>query len=236
MRRLRGHRTVALALALALVGVPTFAGLFPGFIFRTQRWERIVVMLAWLGAAFFVTVTSQSKESEAHALNRASHRMLLKQYLSLLLGPQSLIPAVYRPCVYIASGSDVLLPWWPHQTDDLNDPMVFRKGQGATGGAFATGEPVVVVGDAVSSNEYGLTPAQQEYFACGAVVVAVPIRRPDDQIVGVLSVLAETNDGFFASSNVPPAEAEVDDARVQVLEDLADDIGRALSDEGVEVG
>lgn len=225
---LRGNRTVLFALAMALVAVPTFAALFPGLINRTNRIWRILVMLAWLAVASLATIASQGRERAVHSMTRASHRILLRQHLDDLLGPDSGIPEEYRATVYLADvDAGLLLPWYPHLIRDPGHPSVFKFGCGATGYAFRDGEPVVVVGDAVSTPEYGLSPSQQEFFADGAVVAAVPIRGADGAPVGTLCVFSTTNDGFFATED---DRIRIRRAGVRVLLQVADKIGEALSE------
>jgi hypothetical protein len=223
----RGNRTAVFVLAIALVAVPTFAALFPGYIHRTHRVWRIVVMLAWLGVAIVATIASQSRESAVRSMTRASHRMLLRPYLESLLGSNSEIPDGYDTTIYIANDAGLLLPWYPDQVTDPADPTVFRIGCGATGYSVSEDAPIAVVGDAVSSGEYGLTPGQQQFFSAAAVVVAVPIHQLADQIVGALTVISDTNDEFFVSDG-----ARIQETGVRVLLALADRIGEAL--EGME--
>jgi hypothetical protein len=153
--------------------------------------------------------------------------MLLRSYLDSLLGPSSGIPDGYDTTIYIASDAGLLLPWYPDLVADPADPTVFKIGCGATGYAFSEDAPIAVVGDAVSSGEYGLTPGQQQFFSDAAVVVAVPIHQFPDQIVGALTVISDTNDEVFVSDG-----AKIQETGVRVLLALADRIGEAL--EGME--
>ncbi len=125
---------------------------------------------------------------------------MLRQYLTLLLSSQqSHIPDCYRTSVYLSNDADLLLPWFPTQEVDPQHPTVFKYGQGATGTAFVQQEPIVAVGDAVSSDEYGLTPAQQQYFSEDVIVAAVPIRLLSGVVAGALTVISTLNDGSFSS-------------------------------------
>jgi hypothetical protein len=231
---LQGKRTVAFALALLLVAVPTFAALFPGLIFRTDRGWRIAIMVGWLTVAATATIASQSRESDSdarvaamHQTARASHRNTIRSYLTLMLSPEtSGIPATYNSCVYLPDGG-LLLPWFPDFVSDTSDIRVFGIGKGATGIAYSEERPVAVVGDAVSSGEHGLTQEQQEHFAGSKVVVAVPVRYLQGEIVGILSVISDWNDGTFISD-----EAEVQVDGINLLTEAADEIGVTL--EGME--
>ena len=110
---------------------------------------------------------------------------------------------------------------------DTSDIRVFGIGKGATGIAYSEERPVAVVGDAVSSGEHGLTQEQQEHFAGSKVVVAVPVRYLQGEIVGILSVISDWNDGTFISD-----EAEVQVDGINLLTEAADEIGVTL--EGME--
>ena len=111
---------------------------------------------------------------------------------------------------------------------DPSDPEVFEKGQGASGRAFQDNRPVAAVGDAVSNADFGLTSAQQQYYANYVVVMAVPVRLPTAPSAvptGVLTVISDQNaDETFATG-----DAVIQDHGVRMLEDLADRIGDALS-------
>lgn len=186
-------------------------------------------MLLWLVGAGFTGLAAQSEKSETGAQARSTQRILLRQYLTLLINPaQSRIPQNYAVSVYLEDGG-YLLPWFPNEVFDRDDPSVFQVGCGATGACVATGNPEVVVGDAVSSGESGLTPAQQSHFAAYQVVAAVPVTLENDAIVGAVTVISEENDGTFAS-----VDGEIRSEGIFLLEDLADKVGEALSMEGLE--
>lgn len=226
-RGLRGNRQLAISFALLLLAVPTAAALFPGFVFRTQRCWRVLVMVLWLGVAWATAVAAHSRERRTEAMAQASHRNLIRSHLTLLLEPHRCeIPECYDSCVYLDSDR-LLLPWFPDFVDDPTDVRVFRYGNGATGRCFSEQQPVVVVGDAVSNGEYGLTLAQQEAFEGYQVVVAVPIRRLDDSVIGALTVISQVNDSFFATP-----DAVVQDDGLVRMKDLADEIGLALEEVG----
>ena len=227
---LQGKRTVAFALALVLVAVPTFAALFPGFIFRTDRGWRIAAMGFWLIVAAAAIVASQTRDwtndaraAAQHLIALSSHRSVIRSHLTLILEPEKTgIPDSYRTCVYLPDNG-LLLPWFPDFVNDTSDLRVFAYGKGATGTAYSEQRPVAVVGDAVSSEEYGLTPAQQELFANCQVVVAAPIRLLKDDVIGVLSTISEHNDGTFISD-----DAQIRAEGVNLLTELADEIGVTL--------
>ncbi len=162
---------------------------------------------------------------------RASQRIVLRHFLALLFGSLSGVPSHYRFCIYLLDdGSGLLVPWYPDQSSDPDDPTVFKVGQGVTGYAFDRHELVFALGDAVSGDEFHLSPAQKERFANDQIAAAVPIRLDTDEIVGTLSVISHTNDGFFVSE-----DRQVQTEGVKRLEDIADEIGVILGVEGIEL-
>ena len=69
--------------------------------------------------------------------------------------------------------------------DDVTD---FRSGNGATGQAWSDRNTIIVTGEAVSNDEYGLSAEQQEQFADLTIVGATPIYDLEGRrIVGVLT-------------------------------------------------
>jgi hypothetical protein len=217
-------------LALALVAVPTFAVLFPGFIDRTARPYRVAVMVGWLGVAAITIAASRQGETTDRSMTRPDRLTLLRQCLALVLGPRTGVPTHYRFSVYrIDETGHFLLPWYPSLSTDPDDPSVFRVGQGTTGYAVESQEMVFAVGDGISIPEFGLSPAQQDLLSNDAIVGAVPIRLVTGELVGTLSVASHTNDGYFVSdtNDVHPDGAAV-------LRRLADEIGSLFSVEGME--
>jgi hypothetical protein len=227
----RRNRMAVVGLALALVAVPTFASLFPGFIDRTPRPYRVAVMVGWLGVAAIVTAASQQRETADGSMTRANQRTVLRHFLALVLGPHTGLPTHYRFSLYRIDGTgNLLLPWYPNQSVDSNDPTVLRVGQGAAGYAYARQEMVFAVGGDVSSPEFGLSPAQQNLFSGDVIVGAVPIRLATNELAGALSVTSHTNDGYFVSET-----NDVHPDGVALLQRLADEIGDLLSVEGMEM-
>ena len=234
---IRGNRLAAVLAALLLVALPTVFALFPALTVRLNIFRREMLMLGWLIVAIFTVVASQTRESEKDAraakaqdTAQASQRLLLRQYLTVLLNPRNTqIPATYEISIYIRdTEADLLFPWFPTRTTNRQDPTVFEYRQGATGTAFVERKAVVAVGDAVSSGEYGLTEAQQRRYADYVIVAAVPIRLLGGQLVGVLGAISKQNDGRFSSS-----DAVINQEGIGLLEELADRIGEVLGMEGL---
>lgn len=63
----------------------------------------------------------------------------------------------------------------------------WKPGAGAVGEAWLTGEYVLVRGEEVSDDTYGLTPAQQHRARNLAVVAAMPVTNAREQVIAVLS-------------------------------------------------
>lgn len=226
---LRGRRLLAVLLALVLVAVPTAFGVFPELVADVTLGDRAWIMGAWVGVAGFTALAALTEKSEGQSLAKKSQQLLLRNYVKGVVDPRiSGVDPLYEISVYLDGGDDCLLPWLPHRIEDLTDPRVFKYGEeptGATGYAFQGNYPVAVVGDAVSSAEYGLTPEQQAFFNSYQVVVAVPItNRQTDRPIGVLTVISTFNDQSFITDD------EEIQAGIEILEHLAVEIGDAFSD------
>lgn len=232
---LEGRRTVAVALALALVAVPTFAALFPGLIQRTDRFIREEVMVAWLAVACLATIASQHRESETAATANATrrtieglHRTHLRSNLRSILDSATCgIPESYTANVYLISENNTLMPFFPDQVSDKSDHRVFRVGKGCTGKCFQDESPYVVVGEGVSNGEFGLTKIQQREFKDYTVVAAVPIRLSgdsldDDPVIGVLTVISKANGEEYGMLN-----GDVNESGIGHLNELATKVGIA---------
>lgn len=222
---LRGRRLLAVVLALVLVAVPTAFGIFPELISDVTLGDRAWIMGAWVTIAGFTAVAAMTERSEGQSMALEHLRLLTRSYLKLALDPKnSGIPVLYEVTVYFDDDQGHLLPWFPRSIRGLNDPRVFAYGKGATGKAFSANDPIAVVGDAVSSDEYGLTPSQQEFFARYRVVVAVPITElGSGRVLGALTVINTHNDEMFVT------DEGIDQPGVSILQRLADEIGDAVS-------
>lgn len=154
-------------------------------------------------------------------------RRVLSDVLAAVLDPRaSGVPASYSVTLSIADGRRRLVPWFPPGTAGPADPRVFGDGQGVTGSAYADRRMTCAVGDGVSHETLGLTPAQRQLFAPYRIVVAVPVQRVGGAVVGALTVMAEENDGTFVSTD---GRGEVVATGQALLEDLAGKVGVALS-------
>ena len=90
----------------------------------------------------------------------------------------------------------------------------WKPGVGAVGEAWLTGEYVLVRGEEVSDDTYGLTPAQQHRARNLAVVAAMPVTNAHDQVIAVLS-------GSSVDADSPLATAEGFDAHLLMAQQVA---------------
>jgi hypothetical protein len=235
---LRGNRAVAAVCALVLLAVPTAATLFPGLVERTDRGRRILIMVVWLLVAAVAAVASQTRRPARPVTSSGtgdpsprvvadSQRRVLADVLRAVLDPRaSGIPTSYSVTLSMADSRHRLFPWFPVGVQDSEDPRVLDEGQGVTGSAYADRRMTCAVGEGVTHETLGLTPAQQQLFAPYRIVVAVPVQRVDGAVMGALTVMAAENDGTFVSTD---GQGEVVPAGQALLEDLAGKIGVALA-------
>ena len=203
------------------VFLPTLFGVFPGLT-QVVRPDRIYILVLWSVLALFTALAAETERGEGRARDKYDRRMLGQQYLSLLLKE---IEPPYEATIYVRDAkSGLLVPLFPTPWRGFSDPRAFAPGNGATGTAYKTGKVTIVVGEAVSGGQYGLTPEQQALFAPYTLVIAVPISSPPpaEQILGTLSLIARDNDGKYVSGDSAVEEG------IRRLEDLADRIGDAL--------
>jgi hypothetical protein len=213
---------VTLLAALALLGIPTTFTLFPEAV-KLPVWVRIVVGLAWLGLAGYVVNAGRVRErridrwtvdQEIENRNRLA-RISRQVIASLLENPgQWGFPGCYSFFVYtFRADEEMLRPVWPELSSVPEHG--FPPGTGATGTAWKTSDTVVALGDAVSNQEYGLTPEQQEYYRAGRVAAAAVIfDRVGARKLGVLTIYSEDDDGYFAGDDPAGVEGMRDIAAV----------------------
>lgn len=201
------HRLiVTAALAVVLVAVPTTYTVFGAELGDDPVAVRFVVIGFWLliaaAAAFVASRREERQERQLDWLTKQREedqgyriwRDLDPVFRSLLFAPAG-IPRSYGFTVYIYDEqTNRLTPYWPTSEDD--DVKSFAPGAGATGTAWEQEKTTVVTEDAVSDATYGLTSAQQEFFADYRAVVAEPVLWQGD-IIGVLTGISHADDGFF---------------------------------------
>lgn len=106
---------------------------------------------------------------------------------------------------------EVLLPAFEGRP---SPSQAWKPGAGAVGEAWISGEYVLVRGDEVSDDTYGLTPAQQRRARNLAVVAAMPVANASDDVIAVVS-------GSSVDVASPLATAEGFDAHLLVAQEVA---------------
>jgi hypothetical protein len=206
-RWIRFSRAKALGAGVALLAVPTFFTVFPTW----TDWHpsvRIGIVVVWLLIAAAV-VASEIVRGEAIAAITTERREIARnlrlvatrEVLEALLRSSTRgIPDHYELTLYLYDEEkDKLLPYFP--TIDFRgeaDPRVFDPGKGATGTAWRDRGIVVVTGTEVSSDKYGLTDVQQEYFKDYQSVASAVVWEEAATPIGVVSALGTADDGYFS--------------------------------------
>jgi len=202
------RRFAAVALALVGLGVPTVFTVFSEEIGSSTVWLRAPIVIAWgvvvVAAAWIATGRELRLDRWLRVQATLQHERITRrseQAFAQLLAPGALgIPDVYWFTVYVFDPSaEALVPSWPEDPDAVSI-KTFLPGNGATGRAWLDDETKLVVDEDVSSDEYGLTPEQQDFFADGQVVIATPMYAFDGTPLGVLTAFSQTNDGYFETS------------------------------------
>jgi hypothetical protein len=74
-----------------------------------------------------------------------------------------------------------------HTTGHVEDPTTWEVGKGATGVAYERKEFVLVQGDAVWNDTFGLTTKQQERYKRLVAVASTPVLNASGDVIAVLS-------------------------------------------------
>lgn len=206
----RVTRTRAVAAGVFLIGVPAFFAVFPSWS-DWNVWVRSAILAVWVIVALGAVAASLDADeivkrlSKVHAeeesrLRESAVRVIMKALVRP--GTQGLPEHFDEFTVYVYSNeAGRLEPWYPKK--DLRgeeDPRVFAPGNGATGAAWdsETSEIIVVRGSEVANGVYGLSEAQQTYYASYETVASVALMGVRGK-VGVLTVLSREDDSFFES-------------------------------------
>jgi len=96
----------------------------------------------------------------------------------------------------------------------------WKPGVGAVGEAWSTGEYVLVRGEEVSDDTYGLTPAQQHRARNLALVAAMPVTNARDEVIAVLSASSVDPDSALGTAEGFDAQLLVAQEVARVLVDL----------------
>lgn len=190
---------------MALVSVPTFFTVIPGWTRWNGLW-RALVLLIWVGIALGVLYTQVEHGEKVAALSEKTRRQrehlrraATAEVLRALLSPGIAgLRAGYSFTVYMPDGNE-LRPIFPsvQLRPGETDLRVFAVGDGATGSAWKVRATFVVTGDMVHSDRHGLTIEQQEHFAPYNSVAATPIYDPDGVPIGVLTAISKDDDRCF---------------------------------------
>jgi hypothetical protein len=198
-----------------LIGLPTFYTLFPPAApepnvvdqSATLRWGLLGV---WAVIAVVTTVVaaahSQAVERIVKRRERAPGRETIVQLgaiavdlaIEAILRIDRSAPPDFEWTLFVYSGeNDRLVPIYPAMRNQ-SDRRVFRRGQGAIGLAFETGDLIVATGDSVSDDSYGLTKAQRDEFREFRTVAAYPV-KVGGFAIGALGAISRKEDEFFDS-------------------------------------
>ncbi|MGI8808388.1 MAG: hypothetical protein ACR2KK_11185 [Acidimicrobiales bacterium] len=96
----------------------------------------------------------------------------------------------------------------------------WKPGVGAVGEAWASGEYVLVRGQEVSDDTYGLTPDQQHRARNLAVVTAMPVTNAGDEVIAVISGSSVDPDSSLATAEGFDGQLLVAQEVARVLVDL----------------
>jgi hypothetical protein len=210
-----GNQAAGAAAAGYLIGLPTFYTLFPPPAPAPGVVDQWVALRWWLlgiwGVIAVVTTVvaaahSQAVERIVKRREKAPGRETIVQLgtIAVDLAIEAILridrspPPDFEWTLFAYRGeNDRLVPIYP-TTRGPNDRRVFRRGQGAIGLAFETGDLIVATGDSVSDGSYGLTKAQQDEFRAFRTVAAYPV-KVGGFAIGALGAISRKEDEFFDS-------------------------------------
>lgn len=206
-RNIDFRRTATLVAGVALFAVPTVFTVVPGWTRWNGGW-RAAILAAWFLIAVAI-VFAETVRGEAIQELTADRAALLK-YLrltgmsdvlsALLRGGTRDIPESYEFTLYLfVDNRNELWPYYPKLNPRRDrDPRIFVSGKGATGTAWQDQEVVVVRGDDVSNEAYGLTAVQQEFYKGFRSVASAVVWEENTRPIGVVTALGKVDDGYFA--------------------------------------
>ena len=142
----------------------------------------------------------------------ATRLILASETLGRLLAPdQGPLSGAWFHLYLFDEQRELLLPAFEGQPSPSQG---WKVGVGAVGEAWASGEYVLVRGEEVSDDTYGLTPAQQHRARNLAVVAAMPVTNASDDVIAVVS-------GSSVDADSPLATADGFDAHLLVAQEVA---------------
>jgi len=147
----------------------------------------------------------------------ATRLILASDTLGRLLAPEHGPLAGVQLHLYLFDEErDLLLPVFEGPSHPSRG---WKVGTGAVGEAWATAKYVLVQGEQVSDDTYGLTPYQQRHARDLAVVAAMPVANASEEVVAVLA-------GSSVDPESPLATPQGFDAHLL----LAQEVARVLVD------
>lgn len=205
-RNIDFRRAVTLVAGVLLFAVPTLFTVVPAWTNWDGRF-RAAILAAWFLIAIAI-VFAETVRGEAIQELTGDRAALLKylrltgmsDVLSALLRPGTRdIPDSYQFTLYLfVEGRNELWPYHPKLNPRRDpDPRIFVAGKGATGTAWQDQEVVVVRGDDVSNEAYGLTAVQQEFYRGFRSVASAVVWEENTRPIGVVTALSAVDDGFF---------------------------------------
>lgn len=227
----QSRRVRAVLGGITLLLVPTLFALFPGWGTDWTLLPKLIVLTAWLFAAFFGVLSSvrqgeqlsglaeRQRERELHGRSVALKKLIRAALLPEVTG----LPAEYKVQVFLpnAERTKLLVAYDPEHVGPEEGWQVAQDPpQGVTGTAWKINAYVFAPGKQVSDATYGLTPEQQERYRSLTAVAATPIQNARGKTIGVLTL-------FTASEN-----PHIDDDFVIRHIGAAEIVARVLIDVG----
>ena len=155
---------------------------------------------------------------EVNQVVAATRLVLASETLSRLLAPDTGPLAGGWFHLYLFDDQrELLLPAFEGRASPSQG---WKRGVGAVGEAWATGEYVLVRGEEVSDDTYGLSPAQQHRARNLALVAAMPVTNASDQVIAVLSGSSDDPDSTLGTDQGFDAQLLVAQEVARVLVDL----------------
>lgn len=204
---LRPSRERTVAAGVVLLGVPTAFQLMPNWAEDWPVQSRAGVLVCW--AVIAVIAIAQQRDRDAAIDAMTSERSTLLRHLRLT-GTHEVLAALLRSGARgIPKGYDFTLYLYDESSDELRayfpklnpkrdpDPRTFSPGRGATGSAWRDQQIVVVCGDDVSNEAYGLTDVQQDYYRGYRSVASAVIWEENTKPIGVITALSRDDDHYF---------------------------------------
>lgn len=209
-QRPEGRRARALAAGVALIAVPTVFTVMPSWTDWHWAW-RTLILVAWLAVAAAIVWAEMARGEKLESLTADRAQLLRNLRMTGLTGVLTALlrsgtrdmPDSYEFTLYLYDeGSRSLIPRFPRLTPTPDpDPRIFMPGNGATGSCWEDEDVVVVRGEDVSSEAYGLTPIQQAHYAGYQSVAAAVVWQENIRKIGVVTAISKDDDRYFEAES-----------------------------------